>query len=330
MPISLRTTKMLWGRAGNRCAVCRAELVIDPSETDDDESIVGDMAHIVARKEGFTRGDADSVDAKARDNYGNLILLCKIHHKQIDNQPTEFTVEKLKHIKAEHEAWVRERLSEEDVRKQRDDETYAAYVQEFLERLSIDEWTVRGTWVCSPDGPEIDKKYLNSIKQLGPWIISRLWPGRYKDIESRFHNFHRVLTDFIDTFSRHAEETGDDDRVCTRRFYKSDEWIEKEKYDRLADQYNEHTALVEDLFLELTRALNYIFDSVRSNLLPTFRIHEGVLLVERDGVGMGMRVQHLRTEYRGDERNHAPYPGLEEFKEIRYSRDFSIQREEWT
>ena len=43
MGISLKTHKMLWGRAANRCAFpeCRRELVMDASETDD-KSLIGE------------------------------------------------------------------------------------------------------------------------------------------------------------------------------------------------------------------------------------------------------------------------------------------------
>ena len=40
------------------------------------------------------------------DTYGNLIVLCKNHHKTIDDLPEEYTVDRLKNIKAEHEKWV--------------------------------------------------------------------------------------------------------------------------------------------------------------------------------------------------------------------------------
>jgi hypothetical protein len=52
MSISLKTHKMLWGRAANRCAFpeCRRELVMDASETDD-ESLVGEECHIIAREQ---------------------------------------------------------------------------------------------------------------------------------------------------------------------------------------------------------------------------------------------------------------------------------------
>jgi hypothetical protein len=37
------------------------------------------------------------------DGYDNLILLCRKHHKQVDDQRSHFTVERLKQIKREHE-----------------------------------------------------------------------------------------------------------------------------------------------------------------------------------------------------------------------------------
>lgn len=82
---------MLWGRSGNRCAICQKELVIDATETDDD-SIIGDECHIVARS---TDGPRGASPLKERNKYNNLILLCKIHHKQIDDQENEFPVERL-------------------------------------------------------------------------------------------------------------------------------------------------------------------------------------------------------------------------------------------
>ena len=57
MSISLKTHKMLWGRAASRCAFCRRELVMDASQTDD-ESLVGDACHIVAQSAGGPRGDS--------------------------------------------------------------------------------------------------------------------------------------------------------------------------------------------------------------------------------------------------------------------------------
>lgn len=41
----------------------------------------------------------------------NLILLCAVHHKLVDDQPHEYTPGKLRDVKAKHEAWVQTSLS---------------------------------------------------------------------------------------------------------------------------------------------------------------------------------------------------------------------------
>jgi hypothetical protein len=102
-----RDRKILWGRAGNRCALCRRELVL-PETTTDPAAIVGDEAHIVARSIGGPR--YRPLASAVVDAYGNRVLLCKIDHKQIDDQPLHFSESRLQEVKRAHEEWVRTTL----------------------------------------------------------------------------------------------------------------------------------------------------------------------------------------------------------------------------
>lgn len=113
MAISGKDRKILWGRSGSRCAICRRPLVAAKT-TQDAEAVVGDEAHIAAQSDGGPRfGDLpDSVDV---DAYDNLILLCRVDHKTVDDQPRHFTAAKLRLIKQSHEAWVAGRLDEPDI-----------------------------------------------------------------------------------------------------------------------------------------------------------------------------------------------------------------------
>jgi len=81
---------------------------MDASPTDD-ESIVGDECHIVAKSPTGPRGESP-LTSKQRDHYDNLILLCRVHHKLVDDQPNTYTVQCLGEMKAVHEKWVRENL----------------------------------------------------------------------------------------------------------------------------------------------------------------------------------------------------------------------------
>lgn len=110
MAISDRTRKILWGRSGNRCAHCRRTLVEEGTELSG-ESVVGDECHIIGERPTAARG-ALGVGRDDLDEYDNLILCCKVHHKLVDDQPETYPVEKLREMKAAHERWVQAQLEQ--------------------------------------------------------------------------------------------------------------------------------------------------------------------------------------------------------------------------
>lgn len=110
MSISDKTRKILWGRSGNRCAICKNELVIDAT-VQDDESVVADECHIISSKSNGPRYDL-SFPIEELDSYDNLILLCRIHHKMVDDQAVTYTTNILRQMKSDHEVWVSQKLTE--------------------------------------------------------------------------------------------------------------------------------------------------------------------------------------------------------------------------
>lgn len=108
MAITNKTRKLLWGKSGNRCAICRSELVT-PATLATSDVLIGDECHINGRKDGSPRWDP-TLSGEYLDSYENLILLCKVHHKVIDDQPISFSVEGLRSLKSRHEKWVKNNL----------------------------------------------------------------------------------------------------------------------------------------------------------------------------------------------------------------------------
>ncbi|MEK7595531.1 MAG: hypothetical protein AAB443_03025 [Patescibacteria group bacterium] len=106
--ILMKDLKILWSKAGGRCSVCKAELVHEKTEKEQ-EVVVGVNAHIVADSTNGPRG-SPSLPTEQRRLYDNLILLCMKHNKVIDTQLDTYTVEKLRQIKKDHEVWVSEKL----------------------------------------------------------------------------------------------------------------------------------------------------------------------------------------------------------------------------
>jgi hypothetical protein len=47
------------------------------------------------------------------DELENLILLCRVHHKMVDDQAEMYTAELLRSLKKNHEVWVASKLSED-------------------------------------------------------------------------------------------------------------------------------------------------------------------------------------------------------------------------
>jgi hypothetical protein len=104
--ISDKDRKILWGRSGNRCALCHRHILVAERTSADDDAVVGDEAHIAAQSPGGPR--YDECARGEVDSYENLILLCKTDHKWVDDQPQHFTLARMRQIRAIFEAaWRR-------------------------------------------------------------------------------------------------------------------------------------------------------------------------------------------------------------------------------
>ncbi len=67
-----------------------------------DGSIVGEVCHIHGKSPGGARYFAELVEEEVH-GADNLILLCRAHHKIVDDQPDNYSADWLGKAKAEHE-----------------------------------------------------------------------------------------------------------------------------------------------------------------------------------------------------------------------------------
>lgn len=108
--ISEKNIKILWGRSGNKCTICKID--ITEAKTEGGFYPIGEMAHIEGENPGVegkkpsaARYNSNMTD-KERSHYENLILVCPSCHTKIDNDVQEYTVKKLQQLKNDHEKWV--------------------------------------------------------------------------------------------------------------------------------------------------------------------------------------------------------------------------------
>jgi hypothetical protein len=118
-----RDTKRLWGPAAGLCSYegCRRKLIERFDDTGE-AVVLGEHAHQIPHSALGPRGavseEADDeacvrqLDGTGEANYENTILLCGGCHTIIDQAPQAHPVERLKKMKADHEAWVAQQLSQ--------------------------------------------------------------------------------------------------------------------------------------------------------------------------------------------------------------------------
>ncbi len=96
---SEKTVKKLFALSGNLCAFpgCGCKIVDSSSS----ESIIGEICHIKADSPQGPRYDLKQSE-RARQSYDNLILLCRNHHKIVDDDTKTYTVELLAAMKETH------------------------------------------------------------------------------------------------------------------------------------------------------------------------------------------------------------------------------------
>jgi len=108
VPTSPAVKRSVWVRDAGCCAICRERVYLNASSSMPAQ-FRGEVAHIVAEQADGPRGSS-SLASEERNQENNLLLLCFDHHSEIDSNEPQYPVERLQSIRADHSAWVADRL----------------------------------------------------------------------------------------------------------------------------------------------------------------------------------------------------------------------------
>ena len=97
---------ILMGICGGKCEFRGCEKSVVEDMLTGVKSNLSNYAHIIAASENGPRGDAN-LSKKLYDDESNIMVLCREHHKEIDDFPEKYTVDVLKNMKKEHEDYIK-------------------------------------------------------------------------------------------------------------------------------------------------------------------------------------------------------------------------------
>jgi hypothetical protein len=276
--VDLATRVAIWGRAGGRCSdsQCRRILTYRPDEAAD-PSLIGEVCHIKARSPGGPRYD-ENYPEEFRESYDNLLLMCRIHHKIVDDHPEIYSVEKLRTIKADHETWVDSQLSgkEKDARSAR--EKYSVLLAAMERQLyfnKADRWL---SFMGSNEYPRIEKKFSDTLFDFPTWVVRQFWPNSIPEIESSVMNLVQAIDDYTHFFAQYSSPKEFSEFYTIPKFYQSDTWDE-ERYERQSKRWEEVIAQARGRALEIAKALNLLVKIVRARVVVDYRTEEGWFIV---------------------------------------------------
>lgn len=152
--------KKLWGLSAGMCSYPGCGVDLLPFVDEKDPTLVGEMAHVIARKPGGPRG----VTVGGDDVYENIILLCPTHHRLVDKAPAKaYPTEVLLEHKRRHEANVRGRLATPRFNSKRE---LCGHITSLLQESYA-------TWKSF--GPESDVARSNPTSNVARlWILRKL------------------------------------------------------------------------------------------------------------------------------------------------------------
>lgn len=160
MAISDRIRKSLWAKSGNRCSMCKKELFSKKQESE--EFNIGEECHIISSK---PNGPRHKTNIKDYDLFDNLILLCRNHHREIDELTDTYTEELLRYIKINHENWVQTTINNAINSEKKSKPKFLIRITSGKELLNI----VAGSLAYSFDYDEADNEeeaeYLDGVLQ---------------------------------------------------------------------------------------------------------------------------------------------------------------------
>lgn len=198
MAISERVKRLLWARSGGFCQnpSCHKELF--KFFSDGTITSIEELAHIIARSNKGPRSKK-GINARLKDDYENIILLCPNCHTLIDKNPDQYPVEILKEWKKNHEQSIKSLFS------------VPVYQNRSSLRKEINKILLENKEIFQTYGPHsVHSNCLlaDAEKVWNRYIYSKILPNNRKIVDLLSKNIHLLTEEeklIFEKFKIHQE-----------------------------------------------------------------------------------------------------------------------------
>lgn len=293
--------KLLWGRAGNRCAICRIELSQDPRATTAAFTL-GEQAHIVGEKQDAPRGNSPLTEGE-RNSYHNLVLLCPNHHTEIDKNESAWPVEKLHYAKSAHELWVRETLGDSaDARLVAKQVAVASIIDAAVKLCRLEDWKAWASRALAPD-PHWPVDLPDMLFEFRQRVAAAIWPGHYQELRRATTTLAVLLHNAARKFMEHPRYAGD--YIWPNKFYMAPS-VNPDYHSDL-QRYQKWLEDCWTLVTKATCAANWFADVVRRDINPVFFAERGKFVVVQGPFVENCCYEASIPEFSEDEKKELPH-----------------------
>ncbi len=294
-----KDTKLLWGRAANRCSICRCELSGEASSVQLAYPI-GEQAHIVAAEADGPRGSSP-LAPEDRESYHNMILLCPTHHSEIDKNVSDWPIQRLHVQKSKHELWVRETLAETTDPVRLAKQVAVTYViDSAVELLCLENWQ-GWTQVALSPAPFWPGAMPDQAFEFRQRVGAAIWPSDFDELRRATETLSIYFNAAAQNFRKHARFDGT--HYSSIRFHKEGGF--NPNYERDLERYNAWIDRGYRLLHQTTAAANWFADVVRRDVNPMFFAKSGKFFVI-EGPFMDFSMRAKLYELRSEERANLP------------------------
>jgi hypothetical protein len=196
---STKTIKKLFGRSNNNCAFpkCTIKMIDEESDT-----IFGEICHIEAKNGKGPRYNPLQTDEE-RDSFINLILMCPIHHKVIDDDVDSYSVERLRKIKTDYES-NSTNTTETDEQRRHFDELFDRLIKAIVDKKPTSDETYKEIHALENSAlaraKKLAKDKQNEMNRTNWLVSSNALTDVVNSINETFAHIDKHVSDETETF----------------------------------------------------------------------------------------------------------------------------------